>query len=61
MRYEETRLKYGKYKADLVIDDTPTKIITHFEATLPFRKIDIDEFERRLKKLASPETGDVIT
>lgn len=61
LKYEETRLKYGKYKADAVSDDTPTNIITHFETTLPLRKIDIDEYERRLKKFASPESGDVLT
>ena len=29
-------------------------MITNFEKRLPFNKVDIDEFERRLKKLSDP-------
>ena len=36
-------------------------MLTRFEAKLPLVKIDIDEFERRLKKLANEQTGDYLS
>jgi hypothetical protein len=35
-------------------------MITKFEETLPLRKMTVDEFERRLKKLIDPSCGDMI-
>lgn len=36
-------------------------MITRFERRLPFGKVDVEEFERRLKKLIDPESKDKIT
>jgi hypothetical protein len=55
-KYEDARLKYKGYKAEKIFDSTETGFITDFEYTLPLKKIDIDEFERRLKKLVEPAT-----
>jgi len=35
-------------------DNSDTGMITNFERRLPFVKIDIEEFERRVKKLSDP-------
>ena len=37
-----------------VTDDSQIKFITEFEKDLPLRNISLNEFERRLKKLATP-------
>ncbi len=60
-KYEEARLKYGKYKNENIDDSTPLSMITKFENALPLKKIDIDEFERRLKKLANPDCENMLT
>ena len=36
-------------------------MITQFEAKLPLFNIDVDEFERRLKKLADVSSGDILS
>jgi len=47
-------LKSKGYKTEKYSDSTPTGFITDFEFNLPLKKIDIDEYERRLKKLVEP-------
>jgi hypothetical protein len=42
-------------------DKTTTNFITDYEYELPIAKVDIDEFERRLKKLAEPGTDDTLS
>jgi hypothetical protein len=37
------------------------KEITNFEQRLPFKKISLLEFERRLKKLVQPGSEDMIS
>eukprot|EP00351_Strombidinopsis_sp_SopsisLIS2011_P000375 CAMPEP_0116880960 /NCGR_PEP_ID=MMETSP0463-20121206/13003_1 /TAXON_ID=181622 /ORGANISM="Strombidinopsis sp, Strain SopsisLIS2011" /LENGTH=106 /DNA_ID=CAMNT_0004532289 /DNA_START=181 /DNA_END=501 /DNA_ORIENTATION=+ len=49
------------YAPDDVKDCSRTAMITEFEKLLPLRKITLVEFERRLKKLVSPEMGDCCT
>ncbi|CDW77354.1 UNKNOWN [Stylonychia lemnae] len=51
--YEEKRLRYGQYKQEFVTDHSQISMISQFESTLPLTKIDVDEFERRLKMLAT--------
>ncbi len=41
-----------------VDDNSQTAMVTKFEETLPFRKLTIEEFERRIKKLADPSLPD---
>ena len=36
-------------------------MITRFEETIPLRRMTIDEYERRLKKLADPDSKDMLT
>ena len=56
-KYDAGRLKVKGYKApgEGVEDRTEMAYITEFERKLPFGLIDIDEFERRVKKLSDPE------
>ena len=35
-------------------------MITRFEESLPLKKMTVDEFERRLKKLIDPSCGEMI-
>jgi len=37
-----------------VTDESKIKFITEFEKDLPLRNISLNEYERRLKKLATP-------
>jgi len=46
---------------EAVIDTSKTKFITEFEKMLPLRNISLNQFERRLKKLATPEMDDKVT
>jgi hypothetical protein len=36
-------------------------MISKFEETIPLRRMTIDEYERRIKKLAEPDSKDVLT
>lgn len=54
MKYDEARLKVKGYGVNSAPDESDTGMITAFERRLPFIKIDIDEFERRVKKLSEP-------
>ena len=47
--YEETRLREGQYSLETVKDNSKLSMISQFEETLPLRKIDVNEFERRVK------------
>jgi hypothetical protein len=42
----------------VIEDSSETGIVTAWENTLPFNKISLDDFERRIKKLVDSETGD---
>lgn len=43
------------------VDDKSTiKFITEFEKDLPLRNISLDEYERRLKKMVSPDMEDYV-
>lgn len=44
-----------------VTDDSKIKFITEFEKDLPLRNISLNEYERRLKKLATPAMEDYIS
>lgn len=44
-----------------ISDTSQTSMITKFEEKLPLKKITITDFERRIKKFASPENADFIT
>lgn len=54
-------MKALQYKPEVIEDNTPTCMITKFEESLPLKKMTIAEFERRLKKLVDPTSGDKIT
>ena len=54
-------MKTKGYKTEKYVDNTPTGFITDFEFNLPLKKIDIDEYERRLKKLVEPGSKAFIT
>lgn len=49
---------WGTEKID---DGNEFKEITNFEQKLPFKKISLLEFERRIKKLVQPGSEDMIT
>lgn len=50
-----------KYGAESISDSSELGFISAFEQTLPLKKIDIDEFERRLKKLVDSSNKDTIS
>lgn len=51
----------GNIKFDKVKDASELNMITAFEQTFPLRKIDINEYSRRLKKLIDINQKDIIT
>ncbi len=59
-KYEDARLKYKGYKVEKISDSGELGFITDFEFELPLKKVDIDEYERRLKKLVEPGSNDTI-
>ena len=60
---EEKHMTLKGYSVDKIEDNSLTGFITEFEFYLPLKKIDIDEYERRLKKLIkqAPPAKIVIT
>lgn len=54
IQYDAAKLKVKGYSAPNVVDNSSTGMITQFEKRLPVGKVDIDEFERRLKTLIDP-------
>lgn len=53
-QYEIAKMKMQQYKPEKIEDNTQTQMITKFEESLPLKRMTIDEFERRLKKLVNP-------
>lgn len=60
-QYEIAKMKMLQYKPEVIEDKSATCMITKFEESLPLKKMTIDEFERRLKKLVDPTCQDKIT
>ena len=49
------------YSLNKIEDESETGMITDYEYELPLAYIDLDEYERRIKKLADPTTKDILT
>ena len=60
-KYEEAKMKMQSYRPEKIEDNSTTSMITRFEETIPLRRMTIDEYERRLKKLADPDSKDMLT
>ena len=60
-KYEEAKMKMQSYRPEKVDDTSQTSMITKFEEIIPLRRMTIDEYERRIKKLAEPDSKDVLT
>lgn len=60
-KYEEAKMKMQSFRPEKINDSSQTAMITKFEENIPLRKMTIDEFERRIKKLADPESKDQLT
>lgn len=54
-------MKMQSYRPEKIEDNSTTSMITRFEETIPLRRMTIDEYERRLKKLADPDSKDMLT
>ena len=55
IRYDQAKLKVKGYGPPTELDNSNMVMITNFERKrMPFWTVDIDEFERRVKKLAEP-------
>lgn len=64
MKYDEAKMRVKGYTLPKIQDASELNMITDFEHKLPLTKIDLDEFERRLKKLSDAshgEKGEIIT
>lgn len=48
-------------RPEIISDDTQCSMITKFEQTFPLKTMTIDEYERRIKKLADPNSNDTIS
>jgi hypothetical protein len=59
-KYADARVKYKGYKVEKISDTSETGFITDWEFNLPLGKIDIDDYERRLKKLIDPSCNESI-
>ena len=49
------------YKVPAVEDKSELNFLTEFESSLPLSRVDLDDYERRLKKLGTKEDKDFIT
>jgi hypothetical protein len=58
---ERARQRAGGFKLDKIEDASMTGFLTKLEYQLPLCDIDILEFERRLKKMVSSDSNDLIT
>ena len=58
--YNSAKNRAQGFKPQYVDDTGPTGCITKFQLGLPFSKITLNEYERRLKKLIDKEHGDEI-
>ncbi|MFS8159276.1 MAG: hypothetical protein ACMG6E_03520, partial [Candidatus Roizmanbacteria bacterium] len=56
IKYDQAKLKVKGYSPPNVDDKSETGMISHFEKRLKFGAVDIDEFERRLKKLVDVQS-----
>lgn len=54
-------MKVKGYSVEKIEDQGPLGMITEFESKLPLTEIDLDDFERRLKKLAEIDSKNLIT
>lgn len=61
IKYDQAKLKVKGYSPPNVDDKSETGMISHFEKRLKFGMVDIDEFERRLKKLIDVKSNDTIS
>ena len=48
------KMRAKGYSVPKIVDDSEASHITKFEYVLPLAYIDIDDFERRIKKLSQP-------
>lgn len=60
IEYSNQKINTAKYKVKgysvpQIIDESEAGHITKFEYTLPLAFMDIDEFEKRIKKLGGPD------
>ena len=60
INYDIARMYANGWVIETVTDNSQIKFITEFEKDLPLRNISLNEFERRLKKLATPAMNDYI-
>ena len=61
MHYDIARMYANGWVNESVTDNSKIAFITEFEKMLPLRNISLIEFERRLKKLATPSMEDKVT
>jgi len=61
VQYDIARMYAKGYVNESVTDTSTIKYITAFEAGLPLRNISLVEYERRLKKLVTPDMNDKAT
>jgi hypothetical protein len=59
--FDEMKLKARLYKIHRPTDTYVTGVITQFENSFPIHRVKLDEFERRIKRLADSSTGNDIT
>lgn len=55
IQYDKARMFANGWTNESVTDDSDVAFITEFEKELPLRNISLTEFERRLKKLITPQ------
>ena len=60
-KYDETRLRMAGYQISNIVDTSTTGMITSFENEYPLQKVSLDDYERRIKKLADSEAGDYVS
>ena len=61
VNYELAKNRLKGYREQIVTDDSETGIVTRWEDTLALKKVSLDDFERRIKKFATPDNEDELT
>lgn len=61
IRYVEAKMRAKGYHLPKVEDKSELCFLSDFERALPLVKVDLDDFERRLKKLGTKDDKDFIT
>lgn len=61
IKYLETKMRAKGYTLPKVEDKSELNFLSDFERALPLVKVDLDDYERRLKKLGTKEDKDFIT